>query len=181
MNIRIQYNTTFITFGLLGALLFSSCAGTATKANFKNGSSMTALVSSKDGVKARVKADSNISILEVEKTRIAQRIEERTAAKKTHNASGAENKNYDVELTLTRYEKGNAFARSMLAGLGQIHIDGIVRMYELPNKKKVGEFTIKKTFAWGGLYGGTTSMEDIERTFADSIAATITGQKEDAP
>lgn len=55
----------------------------------------------------------------------------------------------------------------MLAGLGQIHIDGDVTMYALPDHSKVGDFHLKKTFAWGGIYGSSTSMEDIETTFAD--------------
>jgi hypothetical protein len=39
---------------------------------------------------------------------------------------------------------------------------------------------LKKTFAWGGAYGAATSIEDIESTFADGVAAAVTGQKEDA-
>ena len=69
----------------------------------------------------------------------------------------------------------------MLIGLGQIHVDATVRLLELPAKKKVGEFSINKTFAWGGLYGGMTNMEDVERGFADGVAAALTGQTEDAP
>ena len=42
-------------------------------------------------------------------------------------------------------------------------------------------FTIKKSFAWGGIYGGAVSMEDIERTFADGVAAAVTGQTEEKP
>jgi hypothetical protein len=83
-----------------------------------------------------------------------------------------------VELLLTRYDKGNAFARAMLAGLGEIHIDGEVTLIELPERNQVGKFSISKTFAWGGIYGGTTSMDDIEQTFADGVAAAVTGQKE---
>ena len=68
----------------------------------------------------------------------------------------------------------------MLIGLGQLHVDATVRLLELP-AKKVGEFTINKTFAWGGLYGGMTNMEDVERGFAEGVAAALTGQTEDAP
>jgi hypothetical protein len=66
----------------------------------------------------------------------------------------------------------------MLAGLGQIHVDATIRLLELPDNKKVGEFTVNKTFAWGGLYGGATSIEDVEKGFADGVAAALTGQKE---
>ncbi len=58
----------------------------------------------------------------------------------------------EVELLLTRYDKGNAFARAMLAGLGQIHIDGKVKLLEMP--------------------------EDIEMTLVDGVASALTGQTE---
>jgi uncharacterized protein DUF4410 len=86
-----------------------------------------------------------------------------------------------VDLHLSRYDKGNAFARAMLVGLGQIHIDGKVDIYQMPDHTLVGEFDLKKTFAWGGIYGAATSMEDIEDTFADGVAATCTGQEEAPP
>ncbi len=66
----------------------------------------------------------------------------------------------------------------MLAGLGQIHIDGTVQLYQMPEHKLIGEFDMKKTFAWGGIYGAATGMEDIETTFADGVAAAVTGQSE---
>src|SRR5262249_45206548 len=87
-------------------------------------------------------------------------------------------KNYAIEVTLTKYEKGSAFARAMLAGLGQIHINGVVKVYTLPEHQKAGEFLINKTFAWGGIYGASTTIEDAEMGFADGIANTLTGQEE---
>jgi hypothetical protein len=64
----------------------------------------------------------------------------------------------------------------MLAGLGQIHIDATVKVYAKANDQKIADFVVAKTFAWGGIYGASTSMEDIERTFADGVAAALTGQ-----
>ena len=169
-------------FSALGsALFFSGCATTAPQAAFTQEIASSARIADKDAVKATVTASPGIEILEVEKTRIAQRVEERIAAKQLKNPAATEPRSYAVELELTRYEKGNAFARAMLAGLGQIHIDGVVKVFALPDHKQVGSFTIKKTFAWGGIYGGATSMEDIERTFADGLAAAVTGQQEEKP
>ena len=165
---------------VLGALLLSGCASTAPKANFAQGMPLGSTIAANDQIKAKVEAEDSVSILDFEKTRIAQRIEERVTAKKIANTGRNGQKSYEVKVTLTRYEKGSAFARAMLAGLGQIHIDAIVRVFDMPAKEEVCEFTIKKTFAWGGIYGASTSMEDIERTFADGIAATLTGQAEDA-
>lgn len=53
-----------------------------------------------------------------------------------------------------------------------------VDIYQMPEHTLVGEFNLKKTFAWGGIYGAATSMEGIEDTFADGVAATVTGQEE---
>jgi hypothetical protein len=43
------------------------------------------------------------------------------------------------------------------------------------------EFDMQKTFAWGGVYGASTSIEEIEDTFADGVAATVTGQEHTPP
>ncbi|MBU4054678.1 MAG: DUF4410 domain-containing protein, partial [Proteobacteria bacterium] len=111
------------------------------------------------------------------KVRLAEVIGIKINDLKLSNNGQGEKKSYEIELLLTRYDKGNAFARSMLAGLGQIHIDGEIKIIELPDKKQVGAFSISKTFAWGGIYGASTSMEDIEQTFANAVAAEVTGQK----
>jgi hypothetical protein len=46
----------------------------------------------------------------------------------------------------------------------------------MPDHTLLEKFDLQKTFAWGGLYGASTTMEDIEDTFADGVAATVTGQ-----
>jgi hypothetical protein len=55
---------------------------------------------------------------------------------------------------------GNAYARSMLAGLAQIHIDVRVALIALPERQSLSEFDVSKTIAWGGIYGGATSIDD---------------------
>ena len=62
----------------------------------------------------------------------------------------------------------------MLAGIGRIHVDAKVTVYALPNRKKKAEFDIDKTFAWGGIYGAVTSIEDVEQGFADGVAEAVT-------
>jgi hypothetical protein len=47
-----------------------------------------------------------------------------------------------------------------------------------PGNEKISDFLVAKTFAWGGIYGASTSMEDIERTFADGVAAALTEQQD---
>ncbi len=78
-----------------------------------------------------------------------------------------------LDTNFTRYERGNAFARFMLAGLGQMHIDASVKLSDKNTKKIIAEYEVDKTFAWGGLYGSGTKIEDIEPAFAEAIADII--------
>ncbi|MCD6323450.1 MAG: DUF4410 domain-containing protein [Clostridiales bacterium] len=83
-----------------------------------------------------------------------------------------------INVNFTRYDKGNAFARAMLAGLGQMHIDALVTVEDKDIDKMIAEYEVKKTFAWGGIYGGATKIEDIEPAFADAIVSLLLQEKE---
>ena len=74
-----------------------------------------------------------------------------------------------LEVVFTRYEKGSAGARFFLAGLGQIHIDAIVSLVDKITGKVLAKTEATKTFAWGGIYGGATSIEDVEPAFAEAV------------
>jgi len=78
-----------------------------------------------------------------------------------------------VTVNFTRYKEGSAFARSMLAGLGQMHIDAIVIISDKASDKTIAKHEVTKTFAWGGVYGGSTRIEDIEPAFAEAIVSII--------
>jgi hypothetical protein len=73
------------------------------------------------------------------------------------------------------YDEGNAFARLMLAELGQMHIEGTVTLRDDATKAVVGEYEVSKTFAWGGVYGASTKIEQVQGGFAESVAAVIAG------
>ena len=62
-----------------------------------------------------------------------------------------------------------------------MHVNGTVLVLELPSKTVVGEFTVHKTFAWGGPYGGFTDIEDVEKGFAEGVVTALTGQDRPAP
>lgn len=167
--------------GMLVAISLTGCATTVPTAEFSHEIVAGATVHATDTVKVNVNAADGLKILPEEKERIAEKVALKIDARKAANAGGAAARVYEVDLRLTRYDKGNAFARAMLAGLGQIHVEGVVSVYQMPEHTAVGEFTLKKTFAWGGIYGAATSIEDIEDTFADGVAAAVTGQKEAPP
>ncbi|MCS6779025.1 MAG: hypothetical protein NZ555_04915 [Geminicoccaceae bacterium] len=81
-----------------------------------------------------------------------------------------------AELAITRYERGSAFARMMLAGLGQIHIDGELALVDRASGRELARKIVSKTFAWGGLYGGLTDIRDVEEGFAAAVASAILGR-----
>ena len=81
-----------------------------------------------------------------------------------------------VAIAFTRYDEGSAFARFMLAGLGQIHINAEVTLEDRALQAVIGKFDVTKTFAWGGIYGGATGIKDVEEGFAEAVARVVLGQ-----
>jgi hypothetical protein len=92
--------------------------------------------------------------------------------------AGAGANGLEVAVAIKRYDEGNAFARFMLAGLGAMHIDADVAMIDSKTKQTIAEYEVTKTFAWGGIYGGGTTIWDIEDGFASAVAATIAERKD---
>jgi Domain of unknown function (DUF4410) len=78
-----------------------------------------------------------------------------------------------IKLVFTQYDKGSAFARFMLAGLGQIKIDADVIFLDATTGQQLGKYQVSKDFAFGGVYGGSTTIEDVEQGFAKSVAAIV--------
>jgi len=74
-----------------------------------------------------------------------------------------------AQLTFTEYEKGSEIARFMLAGIGQIHIDSNVILKSATTGKTLAINEVTKTFAWGGIYGASTTIEDVEEGFAEAV------------
>jgi hypothetical protein len=81
-----------------------------------------------------------------------------------------------VTIAFTRYDPGNAVARFMLAGLGQIHVNADVTLEDRSRPAVIGEFAVTKTFAWGGIYGGTTGIKNVEDGFAEAVAKVVLGE-----
>ena len=172
---------TAVNFAICAAviILTTGCATTVPKADFAQRITPESQIAAKDEAKVKIDAGTGVTLLESEKMRLAEKIGQKIDGRKITNKRDGSTKIYEVDLLLTRYDKGSAFARAMMAGLGQIHIDGDITVLEMPGRTTVGKFAISKTFAWGGIYGGTTTMEDIETTFADGVAAALTGQDDE--
>ena len=163
-----------VTGVLIAAAFFSGCATTAPDADFTQAVPAGTVVDSNDTVTVTVASKPGITLIEQERERLSQRIAARIDTLKQRNTAAQEAQPYRVEVLLTRYDKGNAFARLMLAGLGQIHIDAQITLFALPQNSRLADFNVQKTFAWGGIYGGTTTIETVEEGFAMGIAEALT-------
>ncbi|NJD06663.1 MAG: hypothetical protein FIA97_09215 [Methylococcaceae bacterium] len=78
-----------------------------------------------------------------------------------------------AQVNLRRYEEGSAFARFMLAGLGQMHIDADLGLQDGSTAERIARYDITKTFAWGGIYGAVNDLRDIEEGFAKAVASAL--------
>ena len=78
-----------------------------------------------------------------------------------------------MAIVFTQYDEGTAAARFFLAGLGQIRIDADVSLLTPPGNTPVATYRVSKGFSFGGLYGGTTNIHDVEKGFARSVAEIV--------
>jgi hypothetical protein len=88
-----------------------------------------------------------------------------------------------LTITFTAYDPGNAGARALMMGLGQIHIDGDVTFLDAA-RKPMGQYKLSKQFAMGGLIGAATTIKDVEAGFEASVVDMVkdpSGAKPDAP
>jgi hypothetical protein len=176
MSIHSRFRLTALLVLASASLAMLGCAGTPPKAKFSQPMATTSRIGAADTVDVTIEAAENVTLLPAGRDRVGQKIKTQIDKRKVNNHASGEARTMQVVLYVTRYEKGNAFARAMLAGLGQIHLDGSISVYQMPDHTLLEKFDLQKTFAWGGIYGSATSMEDIEDTFADGVAATVTGQ-----
>jgi hypothetical protein len=153
---------------LAAALILSSCATHTPRAVFVT--PLTAVISQGDGVSTQVSTtDSRMS--EEERQMLGDRI---TQAVQTLAQPGSGTPSqYELEVNITRYTKGSGFVRTAMPGMGQMHLDGVVTVYQMPKRVKVGEFIINKAFAIGGLYSLAVNMNTIANTYAQAVAKTV--------
>jgi hypothetical protein len=155
-------------------VLLTGCASTSPRASFKEALPRELHIDANDTAGVRVEAADGIVVEEHEKQRLARVIQQKIDMQKLRNANAADKREFELAVLMTRYDKGNAFARALLAGIGRIHVDASVTVLALPQRRKVAEFDIDKTFAWGGIYGAVTRVEDVEEGFAEGVAEAVT-------
>jgi hypothetical protein len=168
-------------FGDMAAVAFfgtliAGCASTASKPQQSSLVNAPYYVDADDNAKVSVEATGAVVATSEEKEHLRGLVTDKLNALRVKNPSNGEVRECSVVVTITRFDKGNAFARAMLAGLGQIHLGADVAVTDGDNKK-LQAFSVDKTFAWGGIYGASTHIEDVEPALADGIAMGLTGQK----
>lgn len=78
----------------------------------------------------------------------------------------------DMTVNFTQYDSGSAFARAMLIGLGQIHVEADVVIVDSTGTQQ-GKYQVAKQFALGGIAGAATSIQDVEDGFAKSVGEIV--------
>lgn len=156
----------------LAGLLLSACAHSAGSYNpispLKSGLSLgqyanLSLVANNENTVPMTAYDRERLI-----NKIAQKIQATNKFKSINSASSQPN-TLVATIQITDYDKGNAFLRFLLAGLGQIHIDGKLTLEDRDKIEQLGKYDVSKTFAWGGFYGLGTKIEEVEDGFAEAI------------
>jgi hypothetical protein len=160
-------------FGLV-VLVLSGCATTAPRMVYEQPLPEDFNVQDYNYLDVVVDSTANVTMASYEKERLASKIIEKVKELETvrfegFNVPGSGQDTLSLEVTVTRYDKGNAFARMMLMGLGQIHVDGDVVLREKDSQRLLEKANVKKTFAWGGMYGASTRIEDVEDGFAAGV------------
>jgi hypothetical protein len=107
---------------------------------------------------------------------VVQKVKDKSPNRFAEFTTTADDRTLCVKINFTRYDEGNAFARYMLAGLGQMHIDAEVRLQDCVRQVVLAKSEVTKTFAWGGMYGGFTGIKDLEGGFAEAVAQVLLGQ-----
>lgn len=168
MNIRALTSRLLL---LSAAFSLVSCATYAPPAQFNQ--PLSSIVTAEDAVHTTVRSSGGMS--EVDQQRLAGKIT--TQARTLALSNGAKGKSYELVVDITRYQRGNTAARAFLPGMGDLIIEGIVSVHQVPSGFRVGEFAMRKSFGAPGIYGLVTSMDTIENAFAQGVAQTVTGRK----
>jgi len=71
---------------------------------------------------------------------------------------------------ITQYKPGSETSRMMLAGTGSSHLDFSAILIDAKSGEELSRFSGKRTWAWGGGYGASRGIADLEQNVAYEIA-----------
>lgn len=129
------------------------------------------LIDADDTVVVRVEAAEPAVVLPEERARFAAETGRRLLKHAAGNAlADGTARAWELVLQVRRYEHGNAFKRSVQAGMGAMHIDADVEVFAAGVEARVATFAVSKTYNWGGTLGGQATIADLETMVADAVA-----------
>jgi hypothetical protein len=109
--------------------------------------------------------------------RLVELVKSKLAAQWQQSAPPSATPTVKVKMIITEYDEGSAVARFFLAGLGQIRLGADVVFVDARSGDELARYKLSKQFAFGGIYGVATRMEDVEEGFANSVAAILQEKK----
>ena len=71
---------------------------------------------------------------------------------------------------LTQYKPGSRVASGLLAGTSNAHLDVTIRMIDAVTGHELAAFSAKRVWAWGGLMGMDTGIEEMEAALAYELS-----------
>ena len=157
-------------FALAGALTLAACAGDVAKPDLIVQDIPAA---EKAGLRisdVSAEAAPGVDMKPEELARVIARVKGELAAR-----TGAPPAAH-VGLLFTKYDRGSAAARFFIAGAGQIVIEADVAFLDDATGRQIGLYKVGKDFSFGGIYGVSTTLEDVEGGFAKSVAALLQPQ-----
>ena len=160
-------HTRFVRTSLVAVvaadILISGCATNIPKAEMSKDVVSAYKIDADDQPTIKVTTAAGVNATEDEKEHFRNLVTDKLNARRAHNAANNDSKKCEVDITVTKFEKGSKFARAMLAGLGQIHLDANVVVVSTDGGDKLDAFKVSKTFAWGGLYEHRRALRTSSR------------------
>ncbi len=163
---------------LLASMLLAGCAGTAGSRNvlkpLQDGSSLKRY----SNLVLEAKSVPGVPIRPEEMNVMVALISHKIRQHELNHFDNVSDKPNDVpalqaSLLFTRYEEGSSAARFMMAGFGQIHIDAKLALRDMETQELLAEYEVGKTFAWGGIYGASTTIKDVREGFVEAVVAAL--------
>ena len=92
--------------------------------------------------------------------------------------SNTQDGTYNLNITITKYDSGNAGLRFVFAGLGKMYLYGTVSLVESTSKIVIKEGEFKKKYSVGGIVGASASFQrDLSLKVGKAIAKALKKEK----
>ncbi|MFZ5722301.1 MAG: hypothetical protein ACOY33_01435 [Pseudomonadota bacterium] len=165
---------------LSAALLLAGCSMTSALVRDRPAVAPEFRVDADDRVTVVVDALPDVVITADERARCAATVGERVLRAAADTLADGTSREWRLAVHIGRYDHGNAFKRSVRAGMGAMHIESRVEMFAADGSR-VGEFAADRTYDWGGTLGGLATIDDLEKMLGDLIGRRIVSQERPKP